>query len=103
MFTRHAGETFHDSHSDFGFKFARGEVIHEEQWCGALRCDVVHAVIDEIATRDRARWIFISNAATFEFSAEHTIDARDENGIEVFLVYRKQAAEPADLAGARRA
>ncbi len=93
VFTR-VGETFHDFLSDFWFKFARGEVIHEEQWCGALHCDVVHAVIDEIAS-DRV--VDLHFKRYFEFSAD-TIDARDENGIEIFLVYRKQAAEPADLA-----
>ena len=51
-------------------------------------------MIDEIAANCVVDLHFKSN---FEFGAD-TIDARDENRVEIFFVYGKQAAEPADLA-----
>ncbi len=51
-------------------------------------------MIDEILA-DRV--MPIQGKGEFQFGAD-TIDARDENGIEIFFVYGKQAAEPADLA-----
>ena len=88
------GKSFDDFLGDFGFEFSRGQVIHEEQRCGALHGDVVDAVIDQVRSDGVVDLHFEGD---FEFSAD-AIDARDENGIEIFLVYRKQAAEPADLA-----
>ena len=79
----------------FGLKLAGGQVVHEEQRRGALHRDVVDAMVDQVAAHGVVN---VHLEGDFELCA-HTIDARDQHGIEIFLgVDGKQATEPADLA-----
>ena len=88
-------ETLDDLFHDAAFELAGGEVVQEEEGCGTLHGDVVHAVVDEVAADGV---VDAELEGDFEFCAD-TVGAGDEDGVRVLgEVEAEEAAEAANFA-----
>jgi len=85
----------HNLFSDFGIEPPGGEVVHEEEWRGALYGDVIDAMIDQ-ASAHRVMQVHLEGDPQL---GAHTINARDQHRVLVLLlVEREHPAEAADIA-----
>ena len=50
IFATTVGHAFNDTSNNFGKKFSGGDVVKKEEWSRSLDQDVIHAMIDEVAS-----------------------------------------------------
>ena len=76
------GDALDHFFGDVRLELAGGKVVHEEQRGGALHCDVVHTMVDQVRTHGVVK---VHLESDFKLGA-YAVDAGDQHGVEILVL-----------------